>query len=295
MPKPSLFGLVGLLTSVTLIHSCNRPIAEFTHTTDTDRVPTQVHFTNHSRHASDFLWDFGDGSQSDHLHPQKTYYLSGTYVVRLIARRGMRADTAFDTLQLFPPAHCMVRIHTPLGDMLAELSDETPLHRDNFTRLVELGYYRDAIFHRVVPGFVIQGGVHPVDSSVGFRDEPDSTIAAEIHPQLIHLRGALGAARLSDQMNPQRASSPTQFYIVQGHRVTEALLDRIEAENGILYTDQQRQLYLRYGGTPELDGKYTVFGYVRHGFEVIDSIAAVPRDERDRPLRDIPMQITLIR
>jgi len=174
----------------------------------------------------------------------KTYDLSGTYIVRLIARRGMWADTAYDTLQLFPPAQCMVRIHTPMGNLFVELTDET---------------------------------------------------AAEIHPQLIHLRGALGAARLSDRINPQRASSPTQFYIVHGHRVTDDLLDRIEAENGILYTDQQRQLYLRYGGTPELDGKYTVFGYVRRGFEVIDSIAAVPRDDQDRPLRNIPMQITLIR
>jgi len=180
MPNTPLHGAVRLLIGLALLHSCNRPIAEFSHTTLSYHVPTDIQWNNHSRHARDYLWDFGDGSQSSQPHPMKTYDLSGTYIVRLIARRGMWADTAYDTLQLFPPAQCMVRIHTPMGNLFVELTDETPLHRDHFTRLVELGYYRNALFHRVVPGFVIQGGVHSKDGTTAFQPEPDSTIASPL-------------------------------------------------------------------------------------------------------------------
>ncbi len=191
----------------------------------------------------------------------------------------------------------MVRIKTPYGDMLVELYDETPKHRDNFISLVEKGYYNGLLFHRVMRNFMIQGG--DPDSRNAAKGQmlgsggPGYTIPAEFNPNLIHLKGAVAAARRGDQVNPQRASSGSQFYIVQGRTFSDAELDQIERDNHMKYTPEQREAYKTIGGTPFLDGQYTVFGKVTEGLEVIDKIAAQPTDRANRPLEDIPMEIEI--
>ena len=191
----------------------------------------------------------------------------------------------------------MVRIKTPYGDMLVELYDETPKHRDNFISLVEKGYYNGLLFHRVMRNFMIQGG--DPDSRNAAKGQmlgsggPGYTIPAEFNPNLIHLKGAVAAARRGDQVNPQRASSGSQFYIVQGRTFSDAELDKIEHDNHMKYTPEQREAYKTIGGTPFLDGQYTVFGKVTEGLEVIDKIAAQPTDRANRPLEDIPMEIEI--
>ncbi len=193
--------------------------------------------------------------------------------------------------------HNMVRIKTPYGDMLVELYDETPKHRDNFISLVEKGYYNGLLFHRVMRNFMIQGG--DPDSRNAAKGQmlgsggPGYTIPAEFNPNLIHLKGAVAAARRGDQVNPQRASSGSQFYIVQGRTFSDAELDQIERDNHMKYTPEQREAYKTIGGTPFLDGQYTVFGKVTEGLEVIDKIAAQPTDRANRPLEDIPMEIEI--
>lgn len=168
-----------------------------------------------------------------------------------------------------PKWDTVVVVETPKGVMRFQLYRETPLHRANFFKLVREGFYNGTTFHRVVPGFVIQGGdpnSRDQDPSNDGLGGPGYTIPAEIQPALKHERGAIGAARTADAINPTRASSGSQFYIVIAEK-----------------------------GTPFLDGGYTVFGRVLEGMAVADSIAAVPRDARDRPLSDIPMQVRLER
>ena len=192
----------------------------------------------------------------------------------------------------------MVLISTPYGDMKVKLYNETPQHRDNFIKLVKEGYYDGLLFHRVIKGFMIQGGDpnsknakpgQPLGSG-----GPGYTIPAEFNSQLIHKKGALAAARLGDQMNPQRASSGSQFYIVEGKPVSEPELDYLSKRTGVTYTDAQKKIYEEIGGTPFLDGQYTVFGEVVERLDVIDKIAAVPTAPGDRPIQDVKFSIRVI-
>lgn len=183
-----------------------------------------------------------------------------------------------------------VIISTEYGDMEAILYNSTPQHRDNFLKLVEEGYYDSLLFHRVVENFMIQGGdpdsKDALPGAILGRGGPNYTVPAEIGAP--HIRGVLAAARNN---NPEKASSGSQFYIVQGSEVGEAMLNQIQMVKGIMYNDAQRQLYKEVGGTPQLDGDYTVFGEVVKGLEVIDQIAAVPTDQSNRPIKNIRMFI----
>ncbi len=187
-------------------------------------------------------------------------------------------------------------IETEFGNMKVELYNSTPKHKANFIKLANEGFYNDLLFHRVIPGFMIQGG--DPDSKNAQQGQPlgqggpGYTIDAEIGE--IHTRGALAAARLGDQANPERQSSGSQFYIVSGQKFDEAMLNQVEQQNGIQYSPEQRKAYLEQGGYPPLDGAYTVFGQVVEGMEVIDKIAAARRDQMDRPLQDIRMKISII-
>ena len=188
-----------------------------------------------------------------------------------------------------------VRIETPFGEMRAVLYDETPLHRDNFVKLAGEGYYDSLLFHRIIEGFMVQGGDPdsrgaPAGMPLG-NGGPGYTIPAEIGAP--HLKGTLAAARTSDAINPQRASSGSQFYIVQGQVADPGYLDNIERSKGITYNEAQRELYATQGGTPQLDGDYTVFGEVVEGLEVIDRLAAVKVDRSNRPVEDLWMRVTL--
>ncbi len=187
----------------------------------------------------------------------------------------------------------LVIIHTDLGDMVVRLYDATPKHRDNFLKLAREGFYDSLLFHRVIPGFMIQGGDpnsrHARPRQMLGNGGPGYTLPAEIKPTLFHKRGALAAARLGDNVNPERRSSGSQFYIVTGRRFTDAELDRIERRMGIKIPPEHREVYKTEGGAPFLDGAYTVFGEVVEGMDVAEKIAGQPRDRFDRPTKDIHM------
>lgn len=182
-----------------------------------------------------------------------------------------------------------VLISTDMGDMKAKLYNKTPKHRDNFVKLVKQGWFNGSPFHRVINSFMIQGGGHKDG-----REDPGYTIPAEFFSDLYHKKGALAAARTGDEINPQKASSGSQFYIVQGKPILDRTLDVMEADKGIKYTGVQRDMYKKTGGTPFLDMAYTVFGEVVEGLDVIDKIAAVKTGKDDKPLKDVRMTIKII-
>jgi len=239
-----------------------------------------------------------------------------------------------------------VKIQTMLGDIVVRLYDETPIHRDNFVKLAKEGYYDGTLFHRVIKDFMIQGGDPdskgaPASQMLGMGG-PDYTLEAEIKEGLYHKRGALAAARQGDEMNPERRSSGSQFYIVWGqvynegqlrqfakqlkmqqiqsafnqlaakHRdeimqmrrerdraglqaLQERLADEAEAQvkgNGM--TEEQMKLYTTVGGTPHLDGQYTVFGEVEEGLDVVELIQGSATRRGDRPIDDIEMRVSVI-
>ena len=191
-----------------------------------------------------------------------------------------------------------VKIETSYGDMVVKLYNETPLHRDNFIKLVKDGTYDGLIFHRVINQFMIQGGdpnsrtAKPGqmlgDGELGY------TIPAEFVPGLFHKKGALAAARQGDEVNPQKASSSCQFYIVQGTTWDANRLKMVEQRMGKSFTAKEAEVYATLGGTPFLDGDYTVFGEVVEGMEVIDKIAAVQCGPMDRPIEDVKMKMSII-
>jgi len=191
-----------------------------------------------------------------------------------------------------------VKIMTDFGDITIKLFNETPLHRDNFLKLAGEGFYDDLLFHRVITGFMIQGGDPlsrnaPAGQPLGTGD-PGYTLPAEIVPGIFHRKGALAAARMGDQMNPERRSSGSQFYIVQGRLWNDEELNMMEQRRGFPFTAEERAVYATEGGTPHLDHAYTVFGQVVEGLEVIDRIAAVQTGPGNRPLQDVSMRMVLL-
>ena len=188
-----------------------------------------------------------------------------------------------------------VRIETPMGDMRVVLYDETPLHRDNFVKLASEGFYDSLLFHRVIEGFMVQGGDPDSRGAAPNvmlgQGGPGYTIPAEIGAP--HLKGTLAAARLGGPANPNKESSGSQFYLVQGGPILPDLLTTYERSKGVSYNDTQKKLYEELGGTPALDGDYTVFGEVVEGIEVIDKIAAVETAPGNRPVEDVWMRVTV--
>jgi cyclophilin family peptidyl-prolyl cis-trans isomerase len=196
----------------------------------------------------------------------------------------------------------LVRVSTRFGNMTVMLYNETPQHRDNFLKLVKEKYYDDLLFHRCIKTFMIQGGDPQsrgaAQSLMLGGGGPGYTVPAEFNSNLVHKRGALCAARQGDQINPKKASSGSQFYIVQGRTWSDMELNQLELNigrnnPGFKYTDAQRQAYKTTGGTAQLDMEYTVFGEVVDGFAVIDSINN-QKTMRDRPVVDITMKMEVI-
>ena len=197
-----------------------------------------------------------------------------------------------------------VRINTTMGDIVVRLYDATPIHRDNFVKLVREGYYDGTLFHRVIKNFMIQGG-NPnskgvaADMPIG-GGSPDYTLEPEFRAGLYHKRGALAAAREGDKTNPERRSSGSQFYIVWGRtfsqRQMEYLTDKMKAERPEPggWTEMQQNIYATVGGSPHLDGQYTVFGGVEEGLDVVEKIQNMPTGTGDRPLENIEMKMTII-
>lgn len=176
-----------------------------------------------------------------------------------------------------------------MGKIVVALYDGTPKHRDNMIKLAKEHFFDSTLFHRVIPGFVIQGGdpdskkagpgVHLGEGDLGYK------LPAEIDSQYFHKRGALGMARDND---PEKRSSACQFYIVVGKKFTDDEIDRAEQRSGHHISPPQRAIYKTVGGTPHLDGNYTVFGEVLEGMDIVDKISNVPTTS-DRPNTDVRM------
>jgi peptidyl-prolyl cis-trans isomerase B (cyclophilin B) len=193
----------------------------------------------------------------------------------------------------------IVKIETDSGTMIAKLYNQTPLHTENFVKLVKDHFYDGLLFHRVIKDFMIQGG--DPDSR---NAEPGAllgegglkyTIPAEFDTSLFHQKGALAMAREGDDVNPEKASSSTQFYIVEDKPVTDEQMDSWEKRFNITIPERHRKVYRSKGGAPFLDMNYTVFGQVIDGLDVIDKIASAPKDINNRPTKDIKMKITLLK
>ena len=189
-----------------------------------------------------------------------------------------------------------VLIQTTMGDIVIRLSDSTPLHRDNFLKLVKVGYYDSVLFHRVIKDFMIQGGDPNSRRAAAGKPlgdgGPGYTVPAEFRKTLFHKKGVVAAARMGDNVNPAKASSGSQFYIVQGKVFRSGELDTLEMRRlgGRKIPFEQRQIYTTIGGTPHLDQGYTVFGEIVKGLDVVDKIATVQTSKAqdlDRPLQDV--------
>ena len=196
------------------------------------------------------------------------------------------------------PKHDYVRIKTNKGECIIMLYNQTPKHHDNFLKLAKEGFYNGTLFHRVIQEFMIQGGdpnsktakqgQQLGEGDLGYR------VDAEFRDSLFHKKGVLAAAR---DNNAEKASSASQFYIVQGKKWTDETLDEIRKkrmENRVI-PESQRKVYKEIGGTPHLDQNYTVYGEVVKGIEMVDTIAAVKKSPTDRPLEDIPMEVSLLK
>ena len=189
-------------------------------------------------------------------------------------------------------------ISTEFGEMVVELHNDTPIHRDNFVKNVSNGWYDGTLFHRVIPFFMAQGGdPNSVNAaaSQGLGVDRCVQLPAEILPHYIHKKGALAMARLPDNINPERKSSGCQFFIVQGFQHSDAQLDAA----GKPLSPKTKAWYKARGGSPFLDGDYTIFGEVIDGMEVLDLIMAMPTHQnggiKDRPLEDVPMTIKMMK
>lgn len=189
-----------------------------------------------------------------------------------------------------------VELTTTEGNIILRLYDSTPLHHDNFLRLVKSHYYDSLLFHRVIRDFMIQTGdpnsKHAESGKPLGNGGLGYTIAAEFKPTIFHKKGVVAAARQPDNVNPEKRSSASQFYIVQGRTFTDKELDSVELGrlHGYKLPAAHREVYKTIGGTPQLDQNYTVFGEVVNGLEIVDKIASAPTSvgqDRDRPLTDI--------
>ncbi|SHE72031.1 peptidylprolyl isomerase [Flavisolibacter ginsengisoli] len=189
-----------------------------------------------------------------------------------------------------------VELYTTAGNIVLRLYDSTPLHRDNFLKLVKAHYYDSVLFHRVIKNFMIQSGDPNSKTTMAGQPlgngGPGYMVPAEFRPSLFHKKGVLAAARNGDDVNPEKQSSASQFYIVQGRKFTDRELDSVEVVRlkGYKLPVEHREVYKTIGGTPQLDQNYTVFGEVIKGLDVVDNIANTVTSkgvDKDRPLQDI--------
>lgn len=284
-------------SAILLLTNCSKPISKFTIQTPDGKVaPAPITVENQSQKAQTYEWDFGDGTRSNDPNPTHEYKSSGDFTIKLKAKTGNRSRTSEQRIHIDPPSDCLVEIETEFGTMRCILFNSTPLHRDNFLKITDDGTLSGTIFHRVINGFMIQGGdpsskTAAEGQSLGFGDL-GYTVPAEFVDSLVHIKGALCAARTD---NPQKRSSASQFYIVQGRPTDDRMLEAIEAQGGFRYGKEQRAAYKALGGTPFLDRNYTVFGRVIKGIDIIDKIATVQTAPGDRPVKNIVIKVKVIK
>lgn len=195
---------------------------------------------------------------------------------------------------LWSQKRTQVLVVTNKGKFVVELFDETPLHKEAFLSNVRAGKYEGTQFHRVIKNFMVQGG-HPLTKGLKYEEElPEDTISGTVKPEFmsdlfVHERGVLAAARQGDEVNPQRLSSASQFYIVTGKYYTAYDLEKESAKHGVVYNEEQRKAYMLRGGAAHLDGTYTIYGRLLgdKDFKTIDKIQRVDTDGDDRPLKPV--------
>ena len=185
-----------------------------------------------------------------------------------------------------------VRFATPKGNITVMLYDDTPLHRDNFLSGIKTGMFKNAAFNRVIKSFVSQGG--ELDQTIEDREKlhpdlPQQRVAAEIVPRYFHKKGALGAGRND---NVQKNSFVDQIYFVAGKVQSDEQLDKIERKRGVKFPEAQRSVYKTMGGTPQLDGNYTIFGEIVQGLDVAEALNSVATDKSDLPLESLKFKLT---
>ena len=283
-----------LLGAVLFLASCgSTPEAGFEFETSGEVAPVSVTFTNLSKDAKTYLWEFGDGETSTEENPVHEYRYWGSMTVTLTAINGDKTENIQQVINVKEPARRVAEIVTDYGSMRVQLSNFTPQHRDNFVKLAKEGFYNGLLFHRVMEGFMIQAGDPdsrnaPPQQGLG-NGGPGYTVPAEFVSGLYHYKGALSAARQPDGVNPQKASSGSQFFIVQGTPTNQMTLGQTEQRKNFKYTAAEVQKYQEVGGAAFLDWDYTVFGYVLEGQEVIDLIASQPisNTNPNRPIKDI--------
>lgn len=198
------------------------------------------------------------------------------------------------------PKYQYVKIATDKGFCIVKLYNETPLHRDNFIKLAKAKYYDGTLFHRVIKDFMIQGGdptsINATAEATLGNGGPKYTIPAEFNDNLFHKKGVLAAAREGDNINPEKASSGSQFYLVQGRVFTDEQLNLLEQRRlKHQIPANQREVYKTIGGTPHLDRNYTVYGEIVSGLALVDSVAAVVTAKGDRPVEDVKMTVSVLK
>ena len=281
-----------------MLSSCARTFSDFAIVQNDKVVPANAAFTVDVENPDQVLWDIDGNIYTDQKATHR-FTRSGKHDVTLTVNKDGKTTTKTKEIIFTAPDDCLLEISTPQGNMLIELFDETPIHRDNFVKLAEQSFYNGTLFHRVIDGFMIQGGDPNSKDAAGNAQlgggGPGYQLEAEIDERFAHVKGALAAARTGDHVNPQKKSSGSQFYIVHGKEVTEKQLESMENSKGITYSDAVKKSYLNDGGTPFLDGEYTVFGKVIEGLDVIDKIAKVQTASGDRPRQDLKMNIVVIK
>jgi peptidyl-prolyl cis-trans isomerase B (cyclophilin B) len=184
-----------------------------------------------------------------------------------------------------------ISMETTKGEVIFKLYNETPKHKANFLKLIEKNFFDSLMFHRVMKDFMVQTGDPQSRNASRYKQlgggGPGYNIDAEIDNRFIHKRGALAAARDPDDINPKRRSSGSQFYIVQGRRYPRKYMPKFEEKRGKKYTEEELITYESLGGTPHLDGQYTVFGEVVKGLDVVKEISEQPTNRVNRPLKDV--------
>jgi cyclophilin family peptidyl-prolyl cis-trans isomerase len=184
-----------------------------------------------------------------------------------------------------------VILKTDMGDITISLYNQTDYHRDNFIKLVNDGFYDGLLIHRIIDNFMLQAG--DPDSKNASKNKrlgggsPGYTIPAEILPEYFHKKGAVSAARTPDEYNPARRSSGSQFFIVTGKKFSGEELKAYERQMSTRFSSEQKKIYTDFGGTPALDGQYSVFGEVIKGLDIVEKIGKVQTGKYDRPKKDI--------